>query len=208
MSSFAAFAIGRADAQEVQRELREPRCRARWRALASAADAPGWIDSARAHPRKQKCLWQVEAACCRPLKCVSPAREDEAISMEGCDMPKKTSSSRTDGPATLDACDLSRRSLLRLGLTGGAMLIGMPAFAVDSGPDAPARAGTLTIGADADPIGLDPTTVTAFSSFDFTGADLFGAAAVERRHEDRAGPCRQLRAAGRRRPMSSSSARA
>ena len=48
------------------------------------------------------------------------------------------------------------------------MLVGMPAFAVDSGPDAPARAGTLTIGADADPIGLDPATITAFSSFDFT----------------------------------------
>src|ERR671917_85059 len=28
---------------------------------------------------------------------------------------------------------------------------------------------SLTIGADADPIGLDPTTVTAFSSFDFLG---------------------------------------
>ena len=40
------------------------------------------------------------------------------------------------------------------------------AFAQTGG--SPKRGGRLTIGADADPIGLDPITVTAFSSFDFT----------------------------------------
>ena len=39
-------------------------------------------------------------------------------------------------------------------------------FRPDGG--SPKRGGRLTIGADADPIGLDPATVTAFSSFDFT----------------------------------------
>ena len=54
------------------------------------------------------------------------------------------------------------------GSPGGALLLG-------SSPSRPAATrnamagGTLTIGADADPIGLDPTTVTAFSSFDFIG---------------------------------------
>lgn len=59
--------------------------------------------------------------------------------------------------------DLARRSLLRLaiaGLAAGAT----PAFA----QPAPKRGGRLTIGADADPIGLDPVTLTAFSSYDFT----------------------------------------
>ncbi|WP_274627382.1 ABC transporter substrate-binding protein [Arvimicrobium flavum] len=62
---------------------------------------------------------------------------------------------------------LSRRSLLRLSLAGGALLIGAPGSAFAAGE--PKAGGTLTIGADADPIGLDPTTVTAFSSYDFTG---------------------------------------
>lgn len=67
-----------------------------------------------------------------------------------------------------DAYALSRRSLLRLGLTGGAMLFTAPAFAAGDGERAtPVAGGMLTIGADADPIGLDPTTVTAFSSSDF-----------------------------------------
>ena len=83
-------------------------------------------------------------------------------------MLKKTPSSSPAG--AIDIYDLSRRSLLRLGLLGGTMLLG-PSFARAAGGPAetPVPGGTLTIGADADPIGLDPTTVTAFSSYDFTG---------------------------------------
>jgi peptide/nickel transport system substrate-binding protein len=70
-----------------------------------------------------------------------------------------------------ESYDLSRRALLRLTLTTGAMLFGPVGFAAAQGaggsPETPQTGGTLTIGADADPIGLDPTTVTAFSSFDF-----------------------------------------
>lgn len=61
--------------------------------------------------------------------------------------------------------ELQRRSLLRLALAGGA-LVASPMALAQSG--APKRAGTLTIGADADPIGLDPVTITAYSSYDFT----------------------------------------
>jgi peptide/nickel transport system substrate-binding protein len=57
-----------------------------------------------------------------------------------------------------------RRSLLRLAMAGAAM--GVSPFAFAQG--APKRGGTLTIGADADPIGFDPVTLTAFSSYDFT----------------------------------------
>lgn len=73
---------------------------------------------------------------------------------------------RTPSPGH-DAYALSRRSLLRLTLAGGAMLAGPAPFAFAQS-DTPRRGGTLTIGADADPIGLNPTTLTAFSSFDFT----------------------------------------
>ncbi len=61
---------------------------------------------------------------------------------------------------------LARRSVLRLGLAAGAMgaLSPFAAFAQGS----PKRGGTLTIGADADPIGFDPGTLTAFSSYDMT----------------------------------------
>jgi peptide/nickel transport system substrate-binding protein len=65
-----------------------------------------------------------------------------------------------------DRIELSRRSLLRLALAGGAMGAGPFAFAQPGGT--PKRGGRLTIGADADPIGLDPSTLAAFSSFDFT----------------------------------------
>ena len=58
-----------------------------------------------------------------------------------------------------------RRTMLRLALAGGAL--SLAPFAMAQGA-APKRGGTLTIGADADPIGFDPTTVTAFSSYDFT----------------------------------------
>ena len=64
-----------------------------------------------------------------------------------------------------DDYGLYRRSLLRLALGGGALALSPAAFA-QSGPTK--RAGTLTIGADADPIGLDPTTLSAYSSYDFT----------------------------------------
>jgi peptide/nickel transport system substrate-binding protein len=63
---------------------------------------------------------------------------------------------------------LSRRNLLRLGLSGGVMLLGSSAWAAGNTSETPKAGGTLTIGADADPIGLDPTIVTAFSSYDFT----------------------------------------
>ena len=62
---------------------------------------------------------------------------------------------------------LSRRSVLKLGLSAGAFALISPAFAQSSAT--PKRGGTLTIAADADPIGLDPTTTGAFSSYDFTG---------------------------------------
>ena len=61
--------------------------------------------------------------------------------------------------------DLYRRSLLRIALATGATAFVPHGLAQTV---APKRGGTLTIGADADPIGLDPTTVTAYSSYDFT----------------------------------------
>ncbi|MCW3473978.1 ABC transporter substrate-binding protein [Limobrevibacterium gyesilva] len=63
--------------------------------------------------------------------------------------------------------DLARRSLLRLALAGVAVGASPLAFA-QSGGATPRRGGRLTIGADADPIGLDPNTLAAFSSYDFT----------------------------------------
>ncbi len=69
------------------------------------------------------------------------------------------------------AYELGRRSLLRLALSGvgltGVALGAAPAAMAQTGA-APKRGGKLTIGADADPIGLDPVTLTAFSSYDFT----------------------------------------
>jgi peptide/nickel transport system substrate-binding protein len=58
---------------------------------------------------------------------------------------------------------LDRRALLLLALAGGALGLA-PAALAQSGAGAPKRGGRLTIGADADPIGLDPVTLTAFSS--------------------------------------------
>ncbi|MBM3524583.1 MAG: ABC transporter substrate-binding protein [Alphaproteobacteria bacterium] len=63
------------------------------------------------------------------------------------------------------ALALARRSVLRVALAGGVYAAGPFAFAQTG---APKRGGRLTIGADADPIGLDPNTLTAFSSHDFT----------------------------------------
>lgn len=64
-----------------------------------------------------------------------------------------------------DPLAISRRSMLRLALAGSALAMMPGAFAQDGTPKS---GGTLTIGADADPIGLDPVVLTAFSSFDFT----------------------------------------
>lgn len=83
-------------------------------------------------------------------------------------MGEKIVSSTFDFEANgLDASDLfaiSRRNLLRLALAGGAMAAIPGVFAQDATPK---KGGTLTIGADADPIGLDPVLGTAFSSADF-----------------------------------------
>jgi peptide/nickel transport system substrate-binding protein len=86
-------------------------------------------------------------------------------------MLKKTPTSVTPAFAEFaDPLTLSRRSLLRLALAGGAFALAPSALiaAEGEGAGAPVSGGTLTIGADADPIGLDPTTLTAFSSHDFT----------------------------------------
>lgn len=73
-----------------------------------------------------------------------------------------------DARDTGEANRLSRRSMLQFGVVGGILALTPAAFAASHvNPDAK-RGGTLTIGADADPIGLDPKTVAAFSSFDFT----------------------------------------
>lgn len=64
--------------------------------------------------------------------------------------------------------ELSRRSLLRLALTSGTVALVPGLMAGAAAADTPVAGGTLTIGADADPIGLDPVTLTAFSSYDFT----------------------------------------
>jgi peptide/nickel transport system substrate-binding protein len=69
------------------------------------------------------------------------------------------------GAGASDPFALSRRSALRLALAGGALAMMPGAFAQGTTSK---RGGTLSIGADADPIGLDPATLTAFSSFDFT----------------------------------------
>ena len=63
------------------------------------------------------------------------------------------------------AFGLDRRSLLRFAIAGVATGASATAFAQAG---APKRGGRLVIGADADPIGLDPNTLTAFSSYDFT----------------------------------------
>ncbi len=74
---------------------------------------------------------------------------------------------------------LSRRHILRWGLAGGGALL-LAACSTDNtetssgsstpaGSGGPKRGGTLNIGADADPIGLDPKTTAAFSSYDFLG---------------------------------------
>lgn len=75
-------------------------------------------------------------------------------------------------PAEIDDCfdlgpetDLARRNTLRLMLAGGAAALSPWASAQSATPK---RGGRLTIGADADPIGLDPVTLAAFSSYDFT----------------------------------------
>lgn len=68
-----------------------------------------------------------------------------------------------------DPLNISRRSMLRLGVAGGVLMMTSAGFAATGGEPNAIRGGTLTIGADADPIGLDPVTNSAFSSGDFTG---------------------------------------
>ncbi len=69
-------------------------------------------------------------------------------------------------PAYAENDGWQRRQLLRMAVAGGAMAALAPLAMAQSGT--PKRGGTLTIGADADPIGLDPTTTAAYSSYDFT----------------------------------------
>ena len=75
-------------------------------------------------------------------------------------------------PPENHAFALQRRSLLSLLMAAGATASSSAVFAQSAGAGAaagaPKRGGTLNIGADADPIGLDPTTATAYSSYDFT----------------------------------------
>jgi peptide/nickel transport system substrate-binding protein len=61
-----------------------------------------------------------------------------------------------DTLASEGAHGLPRRSLLQLLMAGGALAGLSPQALAQAG--APKRGGTLTIGADADPIGLDPVT--------------------------------------------------
>ncbi|MCP8937741.1 ABC transporter substrate-binding protein [Alsobacter sp. SYSU M60028] len=60
---------------------------------------------------------------------------------------------------------IERRTALRLLVMGGTLAASPRLLAQGA---APKRGGRLTIGADADPIGLDPVTTAAFSSYDFT----------------------------------------
>ncbi len=79
-------------------------------------------------------------------------------------MPDGTAVTETAFPTVIfEPGGLSRRALLRFAVAGAAL--GASHFAM---AQAPKRGGKLTIGADADPIGLDPVTLTAFSSYDFT----------------------------------------
>ena len=72
---------------------------------------------------------------------------------------------RTNGTTSADEVNvlaaegLQRRSLLRLAVSGGTLATLGPLANAQSG--SPKRGGTLVIGADADPIGLDPVTLTA-----------------------------------------------
>lgn len=95
-------------------------------------------------------------------------------------MSNETRSETAIGRAIPDGdSPVTRRNLLRLGLAGGGVLVLGPGLlaacssgdpepigATDAGP--PKQGGTLIIGADTDPIGLDPKTTIPFSSFDFT----------------------------------------
>ncbi|MEO8545877.1 MAG: ABC transporter substrate-binding protein [Burkholderiaceae bacterium] len=80
--------------------------------------------------------------------------------------PWSADPSADDEAHSADVALLYRRTWLRLALAGGSIMAVAPLSWAQSGT--PKHGGTLTIGADADPIGLDPTTVTAYSSYDFT----------------------------------------
>ena len=66
-----------------------------------------------------------------------------------------------DEATVLAAQGLQRRSLLRLAVSGGTLATLGPLANAQSA--SPKRGGTLVIGADADPIGLDPVTTSAYS---------------------------------------------
>jgi peptide/nickel transport system substrate-binding protein len=84
-------------------------------------------------------------------------------------MPTDPKSAPTDEAFIREsAWQLSRRSMLSLTALGGALALSPRAFAAGGADPKAKRGGTLTIGADADPIGLDPKTITAYSSYDFT----------------------------------------
>jgi peptide/nickel transport system substrate-binding protein len=74
----------------------------------------------------------------------------------------------TSALASDSAWRLSRRSLFGLAAAGGVVAVTPHALAAGAAAAGIKRGGTLTIGADADPIGLDPKMVTAYSSYDFT----------------------------------------
>jgi len=81
----------------------------------------------------------------------------------------KNSDIEQGGFAASDAFTLSRRSMLRIALMTGVFATAPGTFAhAASHAMTPKAGGTLTVGADADPIGLDPVTLGAFSSWDFT----------------------------------------
>lgn len=82
------------------------------------------------------------------------------------DLPERDQGEATDAPGSLYA-GIARRDLLRLGVAAAAMSA-TPAVFAQGTVGQPRRGGTLVIGADADPIGFDPVTLTAFSSYDFT----------------------------------------
>jgi hypothetical protein len=92
-----------------------------------------------------------------------PCSESQsATPMQGCAMFKTTpptTETQADIALAQDVDGLHRRTLLRLALAGGAMSLAPMAMAQGGTPK---KGGTLTIGADADPIGLDPVTVSAF----------------------------------------------
>jgi peptide/nickel transport system substrate-binding protein len=93
----------------------------------------------------------------RVIECPAPSRITQALHPGYSDRNREKIMADSEH-------DLARRSLLRAALAGVAVGAGPRAFAQSP----PKRGGKLTIGADADPIGFDPVTLSAYSSYDFT----------------------------------------